>query len=488
MEQEKGPIGKFHGDFVHVLRVEGWQRQENRLRESALQMTQPMPLHRKIGYAFGDYGCNLYWQSISFFLLFFYTDIVGLPVFTAGLIYMIASIFDGCIDPVVGAWLDRFNSRWGRYRPWLIVGALPLAGAFAALYWRPDIKGPFLVAILLAIHLLFRVCYTLVAVPLASLSARLTDSSKERTTLASLRMLFGAAATATIGFATQPLAALFAGKDQHQGLFFVAMLIGLVASLAFVISFASTREQSHPYEQRAYARTAQRGYIASVSRNRAFIFLALGLLCATISTTALNKSLLYYFKYVVGDESSARYALASSAAIALLLAPAWAFVGRRLGKRIMWLSAVAMGLTGLAGFLLIRPTSVPGAAFFFMWMQVVTVGVQVGYWGTLPDTVEYGEWRNGVRHESFLFGLFMFVQKAGFGLAAAFYGFCLSAIGYEANQPMSGATIAGIGLVMAGLSGVGLLGSGLATFFSPLKGGVHERIVADLTEGRGESG
>ncbi|MDF0541398.1 glycoside-pentoside-hexuronide (GPH):cation symporter [Sphingobium sp. H39-3-25] len=448
-------------------------------------MSQQMPLHRKIGYAFGDYGCNLYWQSISFFLLFFYTDIVGLPVVTAGLIYMVASIFDGIIDPLAGAAMDRVNTRWGRYRPWLVVGALPLAGSFALLYWRPPLEGGTLVAVLLAVHLLFRICYTLIAVPLASLSARLTSRSSERTTLASLRMLFGASATATIGFATQPLAAALGGGNAATGLFLVAILIGTLATIAFVVSFASTREP--PIEHPAPASGARAGYVGNVLRNRAFLTLAAGLLCATISTTALNKSLLYYFKYVVQDEASARYALSSSALIALALAPIWAILGRRIGKRRMWLTAIAMGLTGLSIFLLTRPTSAIGATAFFMWMQVVTIGVQVGYWGTLPDTVEYGQWRGGLRQESFLFGLFMFFQKAGFGLAAALYGLLLSWIGYDASAPMSPATISGIGFVMAGLSAAGLIGSGIATLLSPLRMGVHERIVTELAEAEGKA-
>ncbi|MDO6414707.1 MFS transporter [Sphingomonas sp. BIUV-7] len=448
--------------------------------EFVADMKPHIPLYRKIGYAFGDYGCNLYWQSISFFLLFFYTDIVGIPIGIAGLIYMVASIFDGCIDPIAGALLDRGRTRFGRYRHWLLIGAVPLAASFALLYWKPVSQGYTMLTILLVAHLLFRVCYTVVAVPLASLSARMTDSSTERTTLASLRMLFGAGATATVGFVTQPLGAAIGHGDQARGIFLVALILGLVATLALVIAFLSTREP--PVNDHALARIPLRSYVDSVRLNPAFIALAFGLLFATLSTTSLNKSLLYYFKYVVHDEGSARYALSSGALISLILAPGWAILGRRAGKRVMWLTAVTCGLAGLICFLIIRPTGPLTATAFFMWMQIVTVGIQVSYWGTLPDTVEYGEWRSGVRHESFLFGLFMFVQKAGFGLAVAIYGACLSAIGFHANAMMASGTLWAIGLVMAGLSAFGLIGSGVAAYLSPLRLGVHERVVGNLAE------
>jgi glycoside/pentoside/hexuronide:cation symporter, GPH family len=444
-------------------------------------MTPQISIYRKIGYAFGDYGCNLYWQSISFFLLYFYTDVIGLPVATAGLIYMIASIFDGCIDPLVGALMERSRSRWGRYRPWLLLGAIPLALTFSLLYWRPGFTGTTLVAFVLVVHLLFRVCYTIVAVPLASLSARMTSRSSERTTLASLRMLFGAGATATIGFFTQPLAATLGDGNAGQGLFLVAVILGTVATVAFITTFFATREPSTEFD--VIPPPASFGsYVQSIRMNTAFLMLAAGLLFATLSTTSLNKSLLYYFKYVVHDEASARYALSSSAIISLVLAPVWAILGRRAGKRRMWLTAITLGLSGLICFFIFRPTSVIGATAFFMWMQIVTVGVQVSYWGTLPDTVEYGEWKSGIRRESFQFGLFMFVQKAGFGLAAALFGYSLGWIGFDAHTQMAPGVVSNIGVVMASLSAIGLIGSGIATFFSPLRHGVHEKIVAELDE------
>jgi GPH family glycoside/pentoside/hexuronide:cation symporter len=438
-----------------------------------------IPFLRKIGYAVGDYGCNLYWQSLSFFLLFFYTEVIGIPVAAAGLIYMIASIFDGCIDPLVGAALDRHATRWGRYRPWLIIGAVPLAIAFAALYWRPPLSGTALLLGLAVVHMVFRACYTLVAVPLASLSANMTSSSRDRTTLASLRTLFGAAATATIGFFTQPLARLIGGADQPRGLFGAAVVIGAVATVALIIAGVSSTEK-RTTAVRTAPRAAMPGALAAIFGNRAFLILAAGLLFATLSTTAISKCLLYYFKFVVHDAGGARIALSSAALISLALAPVWALLGLRVGKRRMWMAAAAMGLAGLSVFAVVRPTSVAGATAFFMWMQVATVGIQVGYWGTLPDTVEYGQLRSGVRRESVLFGLFMFTQKLGLGLSAAVLGWALAQIGFESGAGIAHGASDRIGLLMAGLSATGLIGSGVAAWLSPLRLGVHERIVADL--------
>src|SRR5215813_7466191 len=120
---------------------------------------------RKAGFTLGDYACNLYWQSVSLFLMFYYTDVVGLSGATAGLIYMVASIFDGVIDPVMGAIADRTRTRFGRFRPYILAGGLPLALSFAFMFWKPALDGAGLLAVVLASHLLFRVCYTALSVP-----------------------------------------------------------------------------------------------------------------------------------------------------------------------------------------------------------------------------------------------------------------------------------------------------------------------------------
>jgi len=141
-------------------------------------------------FAAGDFGFNLYWQSLSLYLLFFYTDSVGLTAAAAGLIYMVASIWDGLVDPVVGVLAGRTRSRWGRYRPYLLFGAPPLALAFTLLYFRPPLAGTMLVAAMLGAHLLFRSLYAVVNVPYAALTARITQRADERATISGLRMLF----------------------------------------------------------------------------------------------------------------------------------------------------------------------------------------------------------------------------------------------------------------------------------------------------------
>ena len=209
---------------------------------SAEQQPHQLSLARKVGFTIGDYGFNLYWQSVSLFLMFYYTDAVGLSATTAGLIYMAASIFDGITDPIMGALADRTRTKWGRYRPYILWGTIPLALSFAGLYYKPALDAFGIAAVVCAAHFLFRACYTVSSIPYISLTARVTSSSGERSTIAGFRMLFANLAGMTVSFSTQPLVQLFGGGDQARGFFYVACVLALVASCIFPIVYFATRE------------------------------------------------------------------------------------------------------------------------------------------------------------------------------------------------------------------------------------------------------
>lgn len=452
-------------------------------------MSQPsgrMSLPRKLGYAVGNFGLNIYWQSLTYFLLYFYTDVIGLSGATAGAIYMIASMFDAAIDPIAGILMDRTNTRWGRYRPWIAIGAVPLALSFMLLYLSPSLEGTLLVVAVTASHLFFRVCYTTVAVPFNSLTARITQDQAERTQLTALNVLFASAAGSVVALLTQPLVQM-AGGAQNNGFFWAATLGGIIATVIFVFVAMVTREpvgEDGNDGSSALAAGVDRAALGTVTKNRAFLLLVAGLLFATFNTTVLSKSLIYYFKYVVGDEGASRGALTFATTAAFVLVPLWAMAGRWWGKRMVWLLAVSTGIAGAVFLGLVQPVGALSATAGFAVMQTGTVGIAVAYWALLPDTVEYGEWRSGVRLESFLFGLFMFVQKMGLGAAAGLFGYILTLLGYDPHAANGGGLGQALPIVIAVLCGASLTGSGVCAYFSPLRKGVHERIVEDLAASR----
>lgn len=437
-----------------------------------------LSIGRKAGFALGDYACNLYWQSVTLFLMFYYTDVVGLSGATAGLIYMIASIFDGITDPIMGAIADRTRTRFGRFRPYILAACVPLGLTFTLMFWKPALDGAGLLAVVLASHLLFRVAYTAVSVPYCSLTARMTHSSQERSTLAGFRMVFSALAGLTVAYLTHPLVATLGAGDEARGYFYAASVFALVATSIFPVVFLATREPAETQDETQQLRL--RDYWRAVARNRAFWVLMIAMMISATATTTLAKSVLYYFKYVVGDEQGARYALSLKAVAALAIIPCWVYATRYIGKQIAWICAALLGIVGCIALSLLEVSTTLTATAFFIFMHAASVGTWLTVWSMMPDTVEYGEWCSGVRAESFIFGLGMFFQKVALGLAAGLFGWSLDSVGYIANAAQSAQTLDGIKMIVVILTGVSFAGSLLVVLFYPLKKGRHEAIVAEL--------
>jgi len=441
-----------------------------------------LSLPRKLGFTLGDYACNLYWQSISIFLLFFYTDAVGLSAGVAGLIYMIASIVDALCDPVMGAIADRTRTRRGRYRPYILFGCVPLALCFVLLYLRPPLAGIWLAAWMLASHIIFRLAYTALSIPYTSLTARLTDNSDERSTMAGMRMVFAVLAGLTIAFFTTPLVAALGRGDVARGFTWAAAVFALLATAIFPLVYLATRE---PAESEADA--APIGLAASwraIAGNRAFWVLVLAACTAFACSTALGKSVLYYFKYYLHDEAAARYALTAMAAVGLFAIPAWVVVTKLIGKRNAWFASVSWSLAMLAVFAMVDIRDPVVMTAWFMATGAGGLGASLTFWSMLPDTVEYGQWRGGARTESFIFGLGQFFLKAALGIGAGLFGWLLGAVGYVANAAQTPQTLAGLKMIMVALPTAGLIGAGLAMLLYPMRKGGHESIVEQLAARR----
>lgn len=450
---------------------------------SATAELQPhrLSVARKVGFTIGDYGFNLYWQSVSLFLMFYYTDAIGLSATTAGLIYMAASIFDGVIDPIMGAFADRTRTRWGRYRPYILWGTVPLALSFAALYYKPGLDAFGITAVVCATHLLFRVCYTIGSIPYISLTARVTSSSSERSTIAGFRMTFANLAGMTVAYSTQPLVQYFGAGDQARGFFYVACVLAIIASCTFPIVFLSTREPPPTHDEPI---PRLRDYWVTLRHNRAFWIVVIGVLGGSVATTTLSKTVIYYFKYFLDAEESARYALTAKTGLAILIVASWVYVTRFIGKRHAWFVTTAWGCAGLVWFYVADVSTVLAATMFFVLMHVCSVGIHLTYWSMLPDTVEYGEWRTGVRAESLVFGFAIFCQKTALGLAAGLLGVALDFVGFVPNVAQTPQTLHGMKMIIILLPVAGMAVAAAAMYFYPLRPGVHEKIVAELAARR----
>lgn len=438
-------------------------------------MSKPLSWKSRIGYGAGDFGFNLYFTTASLFLLLFYTDVAGLSPATAGWVFAAALVWDALIDPVMGYFASRTRSRWGRYRPWLLFGAIPLAASWVLIFLPTGFTGTALTLFALAAHMLFRTFYTICSMPYIALSAAMTTDSSERGLLASLRMLAATSAGLLIAFFTLKLVTVLGGGDQARGFLLTAILFGLLSSMMMFITYATSTEDADALNT---PEASLPDMLRMLRGNRALWLVCGAMLMGAMGSTFFGKAIPYHLKYDIGREDLIGPALGLMVAAAFLSIPLWTFVMQRSSKRLVALASVAISLVGYPLFHMMHGAGVP-ALFLPLGLLGVSAGAAyLTFWAMLPDTVEYGEWRSGVRAEGIVFGFVVFVQKAALGLAVGLLGEALAALGYSANRAQTPETLEGIRQIM--LWAPLLFGAASAAFlvYYPLDRRTHGRITA----------
>jgi glycoside/pentoside/hexuronide:cation symporter, GPH family len=444
-----------------------------------------LPLRLKLGFGIGDLGFNLFFTTASLYLLYYYTDVLGLSPATGGWIFAVAMIWDAVTDPAMGYIANRTRSRWGRYRPYLLFGCVPLGLSFAAMFWPTRLEGATLVGFTLATHMLFRTAYTVLSMPYSSLMAAMTSDSQERGSLAAFRMVSATAGGLFVAFSTLKLVEALGEGDPLRGFFLRPVLYAVAAVALFLTTFATTAEAA---PQAAHEPVlTPRAAATMLVRNRAFLIVCAYTILAMAGGTFLSKTLPYYFKYVLGREDLIGLALTALAGMVFVAVPVWARLMRRIAKRNIALSGAAVSLSAL---LVLSLAPAPSIEFTMALLLVIGFGNAAGFlsfWAMLPDTVEYGEWRAGVRAEGVIFGLVSFAQKAGLAIAVGILGQLLEAIGYVANRPQSPETLAGLTQLMTyGPIALGVAAASILLFY-PLDRRTHGRLVRLLDRRRARS-
>lgn len=439
-------------------------------------------------FAFGDFAFNLYWQSAMLFLLFYYTEALGLAVGWASLTYMAALVLDGVASLAVGVWADRH--RDGGYRRYLMIGAAPLGLSFALAYLPPGWAGSAAGIVVFATHLMFRTAYAAVNIPYLAMTARVSDDSGDRALIAGMRMAFGTAAMVTVSLGTVPIGRWLTGSEGAPAYAAAAMLFAAAGTLILIAVARGVPERvpaddaSGPAAAEAAgaaeiagaaaeaarpAAPSLRATFAALAGNRAFVALNAAMVAVIIAATFLSKSVLYYFKYALGDEAAGQGALATMGLVAALAVPVWTLICRRAGGTLTWMLVAVPLMLILAGFALAPAQRVGEMRLFLAAAQLLLIGMHIVFWAMLPNTVEWGARASGMRLEGGVFGLAALLQRIAMGLATGLFGLVLSAIGWHGHGAQAPATIAALALAVALVPLTGIAASVALMFANPLR-------------------
>jgi glycoside/pentoside/hexuronide:cation symporter, GPH family len=436
-------------------------------------------MKEKIGYAVGDTASCLYWQTFSMFLMIFYTDTFGISPAVVGTMFLISRFWDAAIDPVMGVIADRTDTKYGKFRPWILWGILPFTIAGVVLFITPDFTETGKVIYAYVTYTVVMMVYTMVNVPYGALLGVISPHSDERTTLASYRFI-GAFTGNIIVQGTLLWLVSFFGKGNDRLGYPLAMTVFAVAAGAlFFYTFASTKERVKPPKEKSTVRRD----IKDLLKNRPWIVLCSMGLMTLIYVSIKNGAMLYYFKYYVGDQGAAAPFMVTGTVFSILGALSTPYIVRFIGDKkltfivLTFISAASMAVFYFAGpgdFVLMYATqiigSVPGAAMFPL------------IWSMYADTADYGEWKFGRRATGLVFSAATFSQKMGWAVGGALAGFLLTIIGFVANVAQNDATLSGIRHMMSTIPAAIALVVIVITLFYELNDTLEKQIGKELEE------
>ncbi|MBR4778653.1 MAG: MFS transporter [Bacteroidaceae bacterium] len=407
---------------------------------------------QRIGFGSGDMAQNLIYQTISIWLLFYYTNVFGLDPGAAALMFLIVRLVDVLWDPLVGTFVDKGNPRWGKYRSWLILGGIPLVGLAILCFWN-GFSGSLLYAYITYVGM--SMCYTLVNVPYGALNASLTRDTNEITILTSTRMFM--ANLGALCVKSLPLIiAIFAPKalnsetgkmeavintPEAAPAWFITMTIFAIAGLLLLVFCFSQTKERVVMDQKEAANVKVSDLWMEFGRNKPLRVLAFFFVTAFAMMSVGNAADAYFMTYNIGATPFMTTVFMWLGTIpAFIFMPLVPAIKRKIGKKGMFYLFLGTAIVGMA--LMYLFVSIPAIKQHF-WLLCVAqfikstgIIVATGYmWALVPEVVAYGEYTTGRRIAGIVNALTGIFFKAGMALGGVVPGLVLAWVGFNAELP-----------------------------------------------------
>ncbi len=393
-------------------------------------MAAQLSVKEKFSYGLGDTASNIVFQSVMMFLTFFYTDIFGLSAAAVGTMFLAVRVLDAVTDPLMGALADRTQTRWGKFRPYLIWLALPYAAICVLTFSTPDFSESGKLIYAYITYALLMVMYTAINIPYCALGGVLTSDPSERVSLQSWRFVLASAGGLMVTGLTLPLVELLGEGDQARGYQLAIALMSAMGIVMFIICFINTRERVTAVVESSGSLIKD---VRGLLRNDQWLLLSGLTFLIVIGVMIRGAVALYYIKYILMSESSAT-AFMTLGMLGMLIGSAMApAVTRRISKvKAYSICNVAIAILSVVFYFQDQHAIALafGLHFAIGLLQQMTTPI---LWAMLADTVDYGEWKSGVRTTGLTFSATLFALKLGMALAGAMTGWMLAGYGYDGN-------------------------------------------------------
>jgi GPH family glycoside/pentoside/hexuronide:cation symporter len=433
----------------------------------------------KLAYGLGDTASNFYFQAFNLFLVYYYTDIFGLPSSAVGTLMLIVPIAVAALNPVVGLLSDRTNTRWGKFRPWILWGAVPYGILGYVMFANPALGEHGKLVYAYATYSLVLIAYVVINTPYGALMGVMSSSSEDRTSLSSYRFACAFTGALLIGWLVPILKDFLtpAGGSPADG-FRNTMLIFAVLSVGmFVYTFLNTKERvvSPPQQQGSLGKD-----LGDLTRNIPWVVLFFVAFLNLTNVGLRNGAGIYYFKYVIGNEGAISTFNFVGFLCFILGALSTKLFTARFSRRWLMIVFTLINGGGIAACYWVNPHNLPLLYALNIIASFAAGPTPAIVWSLYADTADFGEWKFGRRATGLIFSATVFVQKVGLAIGSAMIGWLLSYYGFVANAEQTPRVMHGITLLFSLLPGAFAVAAGLVNMLYPLDEPQVKKMESEL--------
>ncbi|MEQ9874821.1 MFS transporter [Pectobacterium brasiliense] len=415
-----------------------------------------LSVKEKIGYGMGDAGCNMIGGAIMLFLSYFYTDIYGLSPALVGTLLLSIRVIDAVTDPIMGAIADRTQSRWGRFRPYLLWVCVPYVLFSVLMFTTPDWGYNGKVIYAFVTYFLMSLTYTAINIPYCSLGGVITADPHERVSCQSYRFIMVGIATLILSSTLLPMAEWFGGEDKARGYQMSMGVMAIIALFMFLFCFATVQERIKPAIP---TNDALKADLRDVWKNDQWPRILLLTLCNVCPGFIRMAATMYYVTWVMGKSASFASLFISLGVVGMMFGSALAkpLTDRFCKLKVFFWVNILLAIFSSA-FYFFNPHLTSFILVMYFLLNVLHQIPSPLHWSLMADVDDYGEWKTGKRITGISFSGNLFFLKVGLAVAGAMVGFLLSYYGYDANAAQQNAeAMNGIIMLFTLIPGVGYL-------------------------------
>ena len=405
----------------------------------------------KVGYSLGDTASHFVWDMVGFWLLFFYTDVYGISAAAAGTIMLVARFWDMAVDPIIGVVSDRTNTRWGKFRPYILFGAIPYAVLAILTFTTPHLGEIGKIIYAGATYVLLMTAYAAINLPYSALGAVMTDDTYERAGLNTYRFIAGFSGQFIVTGLALTLAEFFGHGNKAQGFQYTVFMFAVLSLIFFFITFQTTKERVQPPKAQ---KNSLKEDLKNLIANKAWRILAMVGIISFIMFAMQNAALAYYFKYYLGRENNVQLFNVLGTVALIVALPLSKPLAKKFGNKNVFIGS---SLISGVFFMLIYLPGVKDITTIYVFNIIAKMAYAPAVpllWTMIADSADYGEWTTGRRATGLYFSAAVFAQKAGWGIGAAIAGWILTISQFVPNVTQNDTAITGIKLLVSVIPGI----------------------------------